>query len=329
MSAQRTEPMSFVGPHLLFGSLAVATITSLDGCSTFALPALLFIVAPLVELYEKRHPAMPESAGSSVGYRAVLYAAAAIQFVLVSLFLGFAADKSTAGTVGVVMTMGVMCGSFGINVSHELMHGRRHFDRTLAACLACVCCLGQFVVEHWFHHVDVATPLDPVTAPRGRSLWRHVISSSSGSLLKAWLRRPVQMIQLTLLQAAIWASFWFISGWRAVLLLFAASIVGVFLLECFNYVQHYGLERRWLGQRYERPGPQHSWVSLCSNSRRFLFNLPLHADHHLHGGRPYQDLRSIDGERHLPTGYMGCVLLAMLPPLWRRIMDHRIDEGVL
>ncbi len=56
----------------------------------------------------------------------------------------------------------------------------------------------------------------------------------------------------------------------------------------------------------------------------FLFRLQRHVDHHIHPVRRYQTLRTFDESPQLPTGYPGMVLLALIPPLWRRVMDPRV-----
>jgi len=48
-----------------------------------------------------------------------------------------------------------------------------------------------------------------------------------------------------------------------------------------------------------------------------------HSDHHHRATRPYQGLEPVAGASELPTGYAGAILLALAPPLWRRVMDPR------
>ncbi len=42
--------------------------------------------------------------------------------------------------------------------------------------------------------------------------------------------------------------------------------------------------------------------------------------------RRYQALRHVDEAPQLPTGYAGMIVLALAPPVWRRVMDHRVLE---
>jgi len=40
--------------------------------------------------------------------------------------------------------------------------------------------------------------------------------------------------------------------------------------------------------------------------------------------RRYQTLRSMDGAPCLPSGYASMIGLTYFPPLWRKVMDHRV-----
>jgi alkane 1-monooxygenase len=56
-----------------------------------------------------------------------------------------------------------------------------------------------------------------------------------------------------------------------------------------------------------------------------LFELPRHTDHHMSGARPYSTLQSVPHAPHLPAGYPAMVLLALVPPLWFKVMDPRVQ----
>jgi alkane 1-monooxygenase len=57
-----------------------------------------------------------------------------------------------------------------------------------------------------------------------------------------------------------------------------------------------------------------------------LFNMGRHADHHRFAARPYEALEVLAGGPELPTGYAGAILMALVPPLWRKVMDPRVDR---
>ena len=54
-----------------------------------------------------------------------------------------------------------------------------------------------------------------------------------------------------------------------------------------------------------------------------LFNMGRHSDHHRHVTRSYERLEPLPDAAELPSGYALALLLATVPPLWRRVMDPR------
>jgi alkane 1-monooxygenase len=118
-----------------------------------------------------------------------------------------------------------------------------------------------------------------------------------------------------------------VAGFGLVVLpyLLIQAVVGFSLLEVVNYLEHYGLLRQKVDDgRYERTRPEHSWNSNSAASNVLLYHLQRHSDHHANPIRRYQALRHVDDAPQLPTGYAGMILLAVIPPAWRRVMDHRV-----
>ncbi len=114
-------------------------------------------------------------------------------------------------------------------------------------------------------------------------------------------------------------------GWTVLPFLVVQALVGITLLEAVNYLEHYGLLRQVVGvpgkERFERVDPRHSWNSDQIATNVLLYHLQRHSDHHANPTRRYQALRHFDESPVLPTGYAGMILLALVPPLWRRVMD--------
>ena len=79
-------------------------------------------------------------------------------------------------------------------------------------------------------------------------------------------------------------------------------------------------------ERYERVDPRHSWNSNHITTNVLLYHLQRHSDHHAYPTRRYQALRDYPESPSLPAGYAGMILLALVPPLWRRVMDPRVAE---
>jgi alkane 1-monooxygenase len=61
----------------------------------------------------------------------------------------------------------------------------------------------------------------------------------------------------------------------------------------------------------------------CSKSSAERGTLPA-SDHHAHPIRRYQTLRHFEEAPQLPSGYATMMVLALVPVLWRRVMDWRV-----
>ncbi|MDT7799565.1 MAG: alkane 1-monooxygenase, partial [Actinomycetota bacterium] len=70
--------------------------------------------------------------------------------------------------------------------------------------------------------------------------------------------------------------------------------------------------------------PSHSWNSNNIATNVLLYHLQRHSDHHANPTRRYQTLRDFAESPVLPTGYAGMIVLALVPPVWRRVMDPRV-----
>ena len=244
-----------------------------------------------------------------------------------------------ADRLGLMVTVGLI-GGLAINAAHELGHTREQSERRLSKIALAQTCYGHFYVEHnRGHHVRVATAEDPASARFGESLYAFIPRSVIGSLRSAW---SLEAARLSGMGKSRWTrcndvlSAWLLtiglftvlSVWfRPVVLpwLIGQAIVGFCLLEVVNYIEHYGLRRQKLPSgRYERVRPTHSWNSSTVITSVLLFHLQRHSDHHANPLRNYQILRHVDEAPQLPSGYSAMVLLALLPPMWRRVMDPRV-----
>ena len=107
----------------------------------------------------------------------------------------------------------------------------------------------------------------------------------------------------------------------------SAAILGILLLETVNYIEHYGLLRKKNAHgRYEKVKRNHSWNSDHIVGKVMMFNLSRHSDHHYNGSKHYQLLKSLPESPQMPTGYPGMMLFSLIPPLWFRYMNKRLQE---
>ena len=249
---------------------------------------------------------------------------------------------STADRIGLAVTVGFI-GGLGINTAHELGHKKESHERWLSRIALAQTGYGHFFVEHnRGHHVRVATPEDPASARLGESFYRFWPRTVVGSVRSAWTlesgrlqrrgRTPARfdndVVAGLALTVGLWAALLAWLGPSLFPYLILQAIVGFTLLEAVNYLEHYGLlrERVAVGERerYERVAARHSWNANQVTTNVLLYHLQRHSDHHAHPTRRYQALRDDDTAPVLPAGYAAMILLALFPPLWRRVMDPRV-----
>lgn len=270
-----------------------------------------------------------------------LYIAAQIGVIGWAAFAVGAAGVSALAAVGLTVSVGITAGIFGIVAAHEMVHSHVSAERGLG--LTLFACLGymHFRIAHIHgHHVRGATFEDPASARRGESVYGFLVRSVAGQLGEAWafearrLRRrgrPVlglgnRMLGYLVVELALLAGVTLV-GWRALGFWIGQAGVAILLLELFNYIAHYGLQRRRdAGGVYERMDARHSWNSARRMNNWALFNMGRHSDHHRSPSRAYQRLSALPGAPQLPAGYAEAILLSLVPPLWRRVMDPRVDQ---
>ena len=218
-------------------------------------------------------------------------------------------------------------GIFGVTAAHELMHRRGPWPRAGAAFLLSLFSYPHFCIEHvQGHHRNVGTRRDPATARLGESLYAFLPRGVIGGFRGAWRIESRRLRNRLVWQYALLAGLYGIVGYalggNGILVLAVQAAVAIFLLETLNYVGHYGLVRRVMAPgRYEPVQQQHSWNSSHRVSNWLLFNVGRHSDHHCEPDRGYLSLKHESGAPQLPGGYFAMFVLALFPPLWRRIMD--------
>ena len=259
-----------------------------------------------------------------------------------------AATLSTSGAwslesrLSFAINVGMAGGMFGVTVAHELLHSGTAFERSLAEILMTLLHYPHFCIEHVYgHHRNVATPVDAATARLGESLYVFLGRTFLGSLRSAWRTETARLVRTgqrvwgpgnrMFGYAAGLASFYgligLLFGWRGVFFFAVQGVVALTILEIINYVGHYGLMRREISPGcYEPVSPEHAWNSNFRFTTWMLFNVARHSDHHCEAARSCLVLRHHSNAPQLPAGYFAMFVLALFPPLWRRIMDPLVTE---
>ena len=318
-------------------------------------PLLLFVLLPLLDLKFGADGQDPpdevmEQLENDKYYRYCTYAFIPFQYASVIFgaylftadnvsWLGYDGSLGWVGKLGVALSVGVL-GGVGINTAHELGHKKDALERWLSKITLAQTFYGHFFIEHnRGHHVRVATPEDPASSRMGESLWAFLPRSVWGSLRSSWELEAQRMrrigkspwsirndvLNAWLMSVVLWGVLLAVFGWALVPFVVIQAVFGFSLLEAVNYLEHYGLLRQQTSNgRYERCTPQHSWNSDHIVTNVFLYHLQRHSDHHANPTRRYQTLRSFDGAPNLPSGYASMILLTLVPPLWRKVMDPKV-----
>lgn len=305
---------------------------------------VVFLIIPVVDFALGRDSLNLDESDEESLSADLYYSLITLLCVPICLFmLGFAmwvyvtVPLTLFGKIGWILSTGMFASVLAINAAHELMHKVTTIEPLASGFLLSLVCFSGFKIEHISgHHVHVSTPKDYSSAPLNQSLYGYLVRALSHNFfyafvlekkrlnkkgLSAWHWRNELIWWQTL--SIGWAILsYVVFGWLGVLFFFAQSFTAIVFLEIINYVEHYGLQRKLLKNgKYEAVTPRHSWNSNYLLTNLLLFQLQRHSDHHAYPKRRYQILRHHDESPQLPFGYPTMMLLAMFPPLFRRIMN--------
>ncbi len=339
--------IKYASPLILY-ALAVVAFASTGFYSWLALLyAWLFI--PVIELIlapdnENMDAVEEEMAKKDKRYDVVLYAMVILLYPVLFIFLRSMQEYGIGkwDIAARVVTMGMLCGTFGINIGHELGHRVNPYEQLLAKGSLLTSLYTHFFIEHnKGHHKNVGTKEDPSSARLGEAVYPFYFRTIVYSYSNAWKianndtqkkGHPViglhnEMLVLQLLQVGYLLLIFLFFGWVVTLYYLAAAFIGILLLETVNYIEHYGLSRKEISEgKYERAMPQHSWNSDHVIGRLMLFELSRHSDHHYMASRKYQVLRHHENAPQMPTGYPGMMILSLFPPIWFFVMHRQMKK---
>ncbi len=278
-------------------------------------------------------------------YRRLTLAWPLAQFLTLFGLIAFVSGSDQLGTwekLGVFFGMGILSGTIGINYSHELMHQKNKVERWLGDILLSMVLYSHFRSEHLLvHHRHVGTPRDPVTARYNEGFhkfyprvlvqcWHSAFSAERDMLARKnlpWTDKRNPFFRYWALQLVMMMLAFLCGGWIGIVFFLVQAGVAIWQLEVVNYVEHYGLTRKHLGDgKYEHVKPRHSWNASHKASNWLLINLQRHSDHHYKPDRRFPLLQTYDTEEapQLPFGYPIMAMAAMVPPVWRRMMNPKV-----
>ncbi len=334
---------------LSLGLVPVAVLGALlGGWTVILLPLYSWGAFSILDAILGRNEDNPDLSTPEAGlfwYRLITLIWFPIQFCLLFGLIWYVPQAPHLGMLEKIVLffgIGSISGTIGINYSHELMHQKSAFERWLGDLLLATVLYSHFRSEHLrVHHLYVGTPRDPVTAHYNEGFYRFFPRVLVQCHLSAWRAEAAMLarkglpamhrtnpywryvaLQLIMLTLAIT-----LGGWVGLGLFLFQAFAAVWQLELVNYIEHYGLTRRHLGEgRYEHVLPRHSWNASQRASNWLLINLQRHSDHHYKPDRRFPLLQTYttDEAPQLPYGYPLMTMAAMVPPVWKRVMNRRV-----
>jgi alkane 1-monooxygenase len=182
--------------------LSVYISINSDGIYTFTTLIYAFVCIPVLEIFLKTDDSnlsdiRKKEKKKNKLFDIFLYMNIPIVFSL--LFIGLQNLKSNNyfnhEYLGIILSLGILLGTNGINVAHELGHRPSKFSRNLSKLLLMPSLYMHFFIEHNFgHHNNVGTPEDPATSKINQSVYSFWISSILYQYIDAW---KIQKILLT------------------------------------------------------------------------------------------------------------------------------------
>lgn len=344
-----SHPLSALPFWLSLGLLPCVWLAATHGgWALLLLPLYGWVLLPLLDLVlglNRDNPDTDTPDRDLFWYRLITLAWAPVQAIVLYTSLWWVTHSNVLALwekLGLFFGIGIMSGAVGIVYAHELMHQKNRAERWLGDLLLAMVLYSYYRTEHLLvHHRYVATPRDAVSARYNEGFhgfFLRVLAEGPGS---AW-RAERQMLaragrgpfhrsnpfwRYGALMALALSLAFIAGGWAGVGFFAFQALVAVWQLELVDYIEHYGLTRKHLGDgKYEHIRPHHSWNAAHKATNWFLINLQRHSDHHYKPDRRFPLLQtySEDEAPQLPHGYPVMTALALIPPLWFRVMNPRV-----
>lgn len=329
----------------LFSAMTLAPVALLlfgAACGGWAAPLSLIFIAVMVAALDRfaalAAPLVPE-AEEFPAAQALCVVLAVLHLLLLPWLIWRLSQPdpslSTGARLALFAGFALWLGQVSNSNAHELIHRDSRFLRGLGVLLYSTIGYGHHASAHRLvHHRYVASDSDPNTARRGEGFWRYLLrvwpaeyraGRAAEAALRAGASSPYRIYAaITLATAAL--SF-ALGGARGVLIWAGLAAYAQVQLLLSDYVQHYGLRRaRQPNGRLEPIGPQHSWDAPAWASSALMLNAPRHADHHANPRRAYPGLLLPEGGLRLPYSLPVMAVLALMPPLWFRVMHRHLPR---
>jgi len=320
-------------------SLTPAALLAL-ACGFGGVLPLLSVLSITVFVFfmDKLARALPETRATGRGLSMTLAAAHMILLPLGIWALGAGGHLTGVDKALIFVGLGLYFGQISNSNAHELIHANNRFARRVGTLIYITMLNGHHVSAHLHvHHIHAATDRDPNSARAGEGFWRYCMRATRGEFISGWraeTKRRASTINTQKHPYFVYiaggiltlACSYIIAGGFGIAAHIAIAAYAQLQLLLSDYVQHYGLRRCMLQNGKPEPmGPEHSWNAPTWYSAAMMLNAPKHSDHHMHPGRAFPALTVTRGVMPiLPYSLPMMAVIALIPPLWMRLMDKRV-----
>jgi alkane 1-monooxygenase len=325
----------FIVGHLIWGQWIVSAFL----VSIFIGPIVRFSISPRAKLTYSEMDAPP----IRTNWRliTILWLPTQIGFIFWALCAA-TSDGGASAFLGLVVAVGLLGASIGAAIAHDLLHSRDPLNRAFAEMLMVLTSYPQFCMIHLRrHHMLFGTTEDRGTARRDENIYVFCARAIVGNFTDGWGAEESEtncgneqrenrgrILRYASAPALLYLALFIFAGGAGVVFFFCQSLVGIFVVEGLNFVQHYGLGQ---GTKTDRAGSGNAdlaWNVRYNRSNWLMVRLGRHSDHHLEPGsaRRHPPGGLLAELPQLPAGYWTMFVIALVPPLWRKIMDPRVAE---
>jgi len=250
------------------------------------------------------------------------------------IWLAMRAEQLSWLEIGFLLPILSLLGGVAFAACHELLHGKENTDQLIQRVATTFIFYPHYKLIHIrSHHLHAGTDHDENTAWRDESIYAYILRTIPGSMIRSWQMEAKRsgflsnkMVTYAVGQVVIVGLMYFLTGPWGLLFYFGHIVGSHFVLEAVNYIQHYGLLRKYVDEsgKYERTAAEHSWDSYHFFSSYMTYRVGHHSYHHL-AVKPYYLLATEEQAPKLPAGYFWTIAVALLPPVWRRLSHARLS----
>jgi hypothetical protein len=249
-----------------------------------------------------------------------------------ALYLIACTEPSMRQVFAIGAIFGYSINVFSATAGHELLHQNSRVANLCSDLLYSAILYPHLPTVHFAsHHKWAGLSQDCQTPRAGQQIYGYLARALIGGLRTAATAEASMLdsrLRWRVVAVALFMATLALAGpWQTLAFFLVQGAFAFILIETLNYVQHYNPTHTYVstsGEGVELANQDLNFISRC-----ILFNLPLHASHHVDENRHCTDLAHIPEAPSYRWGYWTSFWLAWTPPLWNLLHSLKARRGVL